>query len=102
MSYDMKESGLRIRKLRMASGFTQEYVASALNIDRSFYNRIEMGKKGCSIDLFIQLSGLFHASLDYLILGNHSDVLQDATDKVQIKKDIAALIAHLETFCNSF
>ena len=69
MSYDMKESGERIRQLRIENSLTQEKVASMLNIDRSFYNRIESGKKGCSIDLLVQLSDLFHVSLDYL-LGN--------------------------------
>ena len=102
MNYDIKMSGARVRQLRIDSGFTQEYVASALNIDRSFYNRIEMGKKGCSIDLFIQLSSLFHASLDYLILGKYPGASLDISDKARMKKDVAELIAHLETFRNSF
>ena len=101
MSYDIKMSGCRIRHLRMESGLTQEKVALMLNIDRSFYNRIETGKKGCSIDLFIQLSDLFHVSLDYLILGKHADILLDHTDKDQLKKSIAELIAHLDMFSNS-
>lgn len=101
MNYDVKESGNRIRQLRMDNGFTQEYVALALSIDRSFYNRIEMGKKGCSIDLLIQLSDLFHVSLDYLVVGKHSDTLQNTVEKAQLKKEMETLIAHLEKFCNS-
>ena len=98
MNYDIKRSGERIRQLRIESGLTQEKTAAALNIDRSFYNRIETGKKGCSIDLFIQLSNLFHVSLDYLILGKYSGNSLDNTDRVQIKEDIAKLVAHLEQF----
>lgn len=64
MYYNTKESGARIRQLRIKSGFTQESIAIALNVDRSFYSRIEAGKKGASVDLLIQLSILFNASLD--------------------------------------
>lgn len=45
MNYDMKYSGERIRQLRIKSGFTQEKVANALNIDQSYYGRIETGKE---------------------------------------------------------
>lgn len=96
MFYDIKKSGERIRQLRKKSGFTQEKTAIILNINRSFYNRIEVGKSGCSIDLFIQLSELFHVSLDYLILGKHSDI-----DVEQVKKDITQLIAQLDQIKSS-
>lgn len=96
--YDMKKSGARIRQLRTESGLTQEKAAESLNIDRSFYSRIESGKKGCSVDLFIELSELFQVSLDYLVLGKYSDILPECADKDQLEKDIANLIAHLEQF----
>ena len=102
MNYDMKKSGARIRQLRIKSGLTQEKAATALNIDRSFYNRIETGKKGCSIDLFVQLSELFHTSLDYLITGRYSNCLLKDADKAQMKEDIERLITHLEQFKISF
>ena len=44
MSYNMKECGNRIRQLRIKKGFTQGSIAGMLNIDRSFYSRIEAGK----------------------------------------------------------
>ena len=50
MNYDMKRSGERIRRLRVNCGFTQESIAAVLNVDRSFYSRIEAGKKGASVD----------------------------------------------------
>lgn len=99
MNYDMKQSGARIRQLRIKRGLTQETTAAELNIDRSYYNRIEAGKKGCSIDLFIQLSEMFHTSLDYLIMGR---CLLEGADKVQMKEDIERLIEHLEQFKISF
>ncbi len=102
MNYNMKECGKRIRQLRVESGLTQEKAASELNIDRSFYNRIEMGKKGCSVDLLVQISALYRVSLDYLILGKYPDDPLDNMGKARIKEDIAELIAHLEAFSNFF
>ena len=98
MNYDMKRSGERIRQLRTQNGLTQEKAASALNIDQSYYGRIETGKKGCSVDLFIQLSELFNVSLDYLILGKRHDALSKAADTVQLKSDIGELIDQLTRF----
>ena len=96
--YDMEKSGARIHQLRIKNGLTQEKAAESLNIDRSFYSRIESGKKGCSVDLFIQLSELFQVSLDYLILGRYPGTPLNSTDTVQLKKDIAKLVTHLEQF----
>lgn len=80
MNYDMKYSGERIRQLRIKNGLTQAKTADALNIDQSFYGRIEAGKKGCSVDLFIQLSVLFDVSLDYLIMGQYHNALPKTKD----------------------
>ena len=101
MNYDMKHSGERIRQLRIKAGLTQEKAANALNIDQSYYGRIETGKKGCSVDLFIQLSALFDVSLDYLILGRYYDVLPKAADTTQLKTDISELIDQLVRFKSS-
>lgn len=102
MSYDMKQSGERIRQLRLKNGLTQEGAAVALNIDRSFYSRIESGKKGCSVDLFVQISTLFKVSLDYLILGRHLATMLENSDTAQLKENIRELVAHLEQFKESF
>jgi len=96
MYYDTKKSGARIHQLRMKSGLTQEKTAEALNVDRSFYCRIESGKKGCSVDLFIQLSELFQVSLDYLILGKYPGAVPEGTDTIQLKKDITDMMTRLE------
>ena len=101
MSYDMKKSGERIRQLRMQNGFTQEKTATALNIDQSYYGRIETGKRGCPVELFVQLSDLFGVSLDYLILGKSSSSLSKRVNAAQLKSDIAALIEHLNQFSTS-
>ena len=101
MNYNMKQSGERIRQLRIQNGFTQEKTANALNIDQSYYGRIETGKRGCPVELFVQLSVLFGVSLDYLILGKSNNGLSKATNTEQLKSDIAQLVERLEQFSTS-
>ena len=93
MNYDMIRSGKRIQQLRMEKGYTQDELASALNINRSFVSR----KKGCSVDLFIQLSEIFQVSLDFLILGE-LDGVQKKEHKEQLKTEIGNLIDQLTVF----
>lgn len=98
MFYDIEKCGERIRQLRKENGYTQEKIAKILNVDRSFYSRIESGKNGCSVDLLVQLSSLFCVSLDYLILGKDAGTLLDNVEKVRLKGDIDKLMVQLEQF----
>ena len=100
MAYDIKGSGARIRQLRIQGGYTQEKLAGALNIDRSLLSHIEAGKRGCSVDLLIQLSSFFDVSLDLLVLGKEKTVSGENLSK-QLKLDITELIGHLESFKES-
>ena len=93
MYYDFNEAGKRIQMLRTQKGYTQEQLADALNIDRSFLSRVEAGRKGCSVDLFVQLSDFFSVSLDYLIVGK----LNNAGRELLIA-NVDELIGQLEAF----
>lgn len=95
--YDIKKSGERIRLLRKQNGYTQETLAKELGIDRSLLSHIESGKRGCTVDNFIRLAGLFHISLDWLILGKE----QNDKGNIQLKKDIKRLVDSLEKFKES-
>ena len=60
-------------------------LAELLNVSHGYISRIESGKKGCSVDLMIQISEIFGTSLDYLILGKCHDVLDmSKTRKIKI------------------
>ncbi len=96
MYYDMKQSGERIRQLRIQNRYTQEAMAKALNIDRSLLSHIESGKRGCSLDILVLLSDFFGVSLDYLVLGREQTLTFSAKDRLLLKRDIAALIESLE------
>ena len=78
MYYNTKASGARIRELRLAKKLDQIELAELLNVSHGYISRIESGKKGCSVDLLIQLSEIFGTSLDYLILGKCHEVLDAA------------------------
>ena len=90
MIYDIKRSGERIRQLRIQYGYTQEKLAGELNIDRSLLSHVEAGKRGCSVDLLIQLADIFDVSLDLLVLDKEKS-------RNQLKADITELISRLET-----
>lgn len=87
----MKKSGERIRQLRIKQKYTQERIAEHLNIDRSYYSRIESGKRGCSVDMLVHLSELFGVSLDYLVLGDNQCDAIAVTERVQLKENISTL-----------
>ena len=74
MYYNTKASGARIRELRLAKKLDQIELAELLNVSHGYISRIESGKKGCSVDLMIQISEIFGTSLDYLILGKCNGV----------------------------
>ena len=100
MAYDIKQSGERIRQFRVQSGYTQEKLAGVLNIDRSLLSHIEAGKRGCSIDLLIQLADFFGVSLDLLVLGKENAVSGESKRKL-LKSDLTKLIERLEMFKES-
>ena len=69
MYYDLVESGKRIRKLRKQTGLTQEQLADLLGVALNTISRIEVGSRGISIDLAIELAVHFDTTLDYIFMG---------------------------------
>ena len=69
MYYDLVESGKRIKALRKKNGLTQEKLAEQLGIAVKTVARIEIGNRGISIDLAIELAVRFNTTLDYIFLG---------------------------------
>ncbi|MBQ2855618.1 MAG: helix-turn-helix transcriptional regulator [Oscillospiraceae bacterium] len=69
MYYDLVESGKRIKALRKKHGLTQEKLAEQLGIAVNTVARIEIGNRGISIDLAIELAVRFDTTLDYIFLG---------------------------------
>lgn len=93
MQYNLEECGMRIAKLRNQNGYTQERLANVLNMDRSILSRAEAGKRGLSIEIYVQLSALFDVSLDYLLVGKIQ-----RHDSEKLKRSVEGLITHLREF----
>ncbi len=58
---------MRIRDLREDHDYTQQYVASKLNIQQNTYSQYETGKRQLPIDILIQLADLYQTSTDYIL-----------------------------------
>ena len=60
----VKEAIKLIRKMRIEKNYSQEYLASKLNISQSYYGRIENGK--VNLDLKILNEILVILQIDYI------------------------------------
>ncbi len=56
----------KIRECRRECGFTQQMVATALNVDRTTYTCYESGKTEPSVDSLAQMSKIFGISINEL------------------------------------
>ena len=69
MYFAQKEFGLRVKHLRREQRLTQEQLAAMLNISVEHLRKIELGKRGISIDLLLDLSNVLEVSSDFLLNG---------------------------------
>lgn len=89
MVYDQVECGMRIAKLRTEHSLTQIQAAEKLNISVQHYRAIESGRRGASIEILVDISILFHSSLDYVVLGKKPEMKW-------VKQELRTLISSLE------
>ena len=57
----------KLRKARTEMGFSQEYVAKNLNMNRATVAQIELGNRKVNTDEAAQFCRLYHISSDYLL-----------------------------------
>lgn len=91
MYYDPVECGMRISKLRVELGETQQQMADKLNISLDHYRALETGRRGGSLDLLIEIAITFDVSLDYLILGRVK-----YSDNQRIQKELENIIGQID------
>lgn len=91
MLFDLKCCGARIRTLRENMGMTQSDLAERLHITNIHLSRIEHGYAGASLDLLLEITEVFHTSLDYLVKGKN-----EIPDYKAIQAKIRCIIAALE------
>lgn len=97
MYYDPMECGMRISKLRLELGKTQQQMADKLNISLDHYRALETGRRSGSLDLLTEIAITFDISLDYLILGRmkYSDSQRIQRELENITHQISLLKASL-------
>lgn len=66
----IKGVGERLQKARKTLGFTQEYVANKLNINRNKIINIEKGTAKVDLELLNQFSNFYGYSIEYFINKN--------------------------------
>lgn len=89
--------GERIRAARLRAGFTQQYVAKALSVNRSAVNQWESGTTKPSITSRAQLAVLLNLGISELIPGAPADEIIDSLARIvrtlPPQKRIALLMA---------
>ena len=95
MYFNQVEFGQRIKELRTGKGWTQEELAGELNIGHVHMNSIERGRKGCSIDLLLELAECFDVSTYYLLTGKEQCSRLSVESVQHVMDDLATIIRDL-------
>ena len=74
--YNRLAAGERIRKRRILLGMTQEEMAEKIGRAYKYYQDIERGSCGISVETLIKLGAALNISLDYIIYGNQDNDIQ--------------------------
>lgn len=56
-----------IKELRNQNGYSQQFVADYLQIDRSNYSKYELGKLLINVEMLKKICLLYNVSADYII-----------------------------------
>ena len=84
MRFDQAEFGHRIKHLQKKRNLTQEQLATALHISTNHLSKIELGKRGISIDLLLDISAALHVSFECLLKGavHTSSQMKELIDRI--------------------
>lgn len=83
----MSTIGLKIRKLREAKDFTQDYMAERLNISQNVYSRIESGHQKLTTERLSTIANILEVSQENLLNDDLSifNVYNNTIDKFYIQ-----------------
>lgn len=89
------EIGAKLKEARVKEGFTQEYVAEAIQVSRQTISNWENEKSYPDILSVIKLSDLYHISLDKLLKEDKKMIehLEESTDTVKSNRKLIFAIA---------
>lgn len=69
---DYIDFGRRVRKQRIALGWTQEELAEKVGMSTSFIGHVERGSRKASLESLIAIANAMEISTDYLLAGSLS------------------------------
>ena len=96
MYFNQVEFGQRIKEQRNRMGLTQEELALRLNISHEHMNKIERGRRGCSIDILLELSEILGVSTDYLLAGRQADHASIRESVENVMDELSSLLARID------
>lgn len=76
MRFDQVAFGCRLKETRKERGLTQEQLAAVVNMSTVHLGNIELGKRGISIDLLLELSDALDVSIDFLVRGRAYETIR--------------------------
>lgn len=85
----------KLKELRKAFGYTQDYVASALGVIRQTYSHYETGNRTPNSETLFKLAGLYNISVDDLMqltIELDRNIYYDAPPPTQSSEDLAAFL----------
>ena len=87
----------KLKELRKAHSYTQDYVASALGIVRQTYSNYETGNRTPSPEILYKLAGLYNISIDdlmHLTIELDRNISYDAPVPTQSTEDLSAFLEY--------
>ena len=91
----MPQAGDRIRAIRGQQNWTQEELAEAAGISKSFLSDIENGKRNISSESALKIADALGISLDYLIRGETGE-RERQREPVRIPPELSQLAEELD------
>lgn len=95
--------GQKLKELRKAKGYTQDYVASVLGVVRQTYANYESGIRKPGYDTLFKLSGILGISMDdlsQLTVEVDRDVYYDAPGPSQSTEDVRGFLEYFNNPAN--
>lgn len=74
----MATTGDRIREIREKRKMTQDQVATAAELSKSFLSEIENNKRNVSSQALLRIANILGASVDYLLTGESKESISKA------------------------
>lgn len=88
----------KLKELRKANGYTQDYVASFLGVVRQTYSHYETGLRTPSSETLYKLAGLYNVSIEdlmQLIVSLDQTIYYDAPPRTQSGQELSSFLDYV-------